>query len=67
MGGSQGHAARGVNVGNGERMPSVLGGAALGLYGLGRLRLSGLVLAALGGALVYRGLSGHCKVSRPPM
>jgi uncharacterized membrane protein len=62
MGSRQGHTARGVNVGNRERMLSALGGAALGLYGLGRLRLGGLVLAALGGALVYRGLSGHCRM-----
>jgi len=61
-GGSHGDYARGVNVGDGERLFSVLGGAMLGLYGLSRIRLSGLALAALGGALVYRGLTGHCRV-----
>lgn len=61
-GGAQGHTARGVNVGDVERLASMIGGGLVGLYGLRRVRLSGLVLAALGGALVYRGLSGHCKM-----
>jgi uncharacterized membrane protein len=51
-----------VNVGDGERLVSVAGGAALGLYGLSRGSLGGLALAALGGALAYRGLSGHCNL-----
>jgi uncharacterized membrane protein len=59
---SKGHAARGVNVGNAERIGSVIGGAVIALYGLGRIRISGLALAALGGALVYRGLTGHCRL-----
>jgi uncharacterized membrane protein len=62
VGGSQGHTAQGVNVGDMERLVSMLGGAVVGLYGLRRMRLSGLALAALGGALLYRGLSGHCKM-----
>jgi uncharacterized membrane protein len=53
---------RSVNVGNGERAASTIGGAALALYGLSRFSLGGLVLAALGGVLGYRGLSGHCDV-----
>ena len=57
----RGHTARGINVGNAERIFSILGGAVLGLYGLGRIRLSGVAFAALGGALVYRGVTGHCK------
>ncbi len=60
----QGDYARGVNVSDGERLFSVVGGAVLGLYGLGRIRLSGLVLAALGGALVYRGLTGQSRLYR---
>jgi uncharacterized membrane protein len=60
--GGQGHTAQAVNVGDVERLLSMLGGAAVGLYGLRRLRLSGLALVALGGALLYRGLSGHCKM-----
>jgi uncharacterized membrane protein len=62
IGGGQGHTAQGVNVGDLERLLSMLGGAVVGLYGLHRLRLSGLALAAIGGALAYRGLSGHCKM-----
>ncbi len=53
---------RSVNVGNAERAVSTVGGAALALYGLSRFSLGGLVLAALGGVLGYRGLSGHCDV-----
>jgi uncharacterized membrane protein len=56
----RGHTARGINVGSSERIFSILGGAVLGLYGLARIRLSGVVLAALGGALIYRGVTGHC-------
>ena len=51
-----------INVGSTERIVSILGGAVLGLYGLGRIRLSGVALAALGGALIYRGVTGHCNV-----
>ncbi|HMH52379.1 MAG TPA: SRPBCC family protein [Candidatus Acidoferrum sp.] len=61
IGSARGHTARGINVGNAERIFSVLGGVVLGLYGLGRIRLSGVAFAALGGALVYRGMTGHCK------
>ena len=35
--GSHGDYARGVNVSDGERLLSVLGGTMLGLYGLGRI------------------------------
>ena len=59
---NQGHTARGINVGNAERAVSVLGGAALTLLGLGLIRISGLALTALGGALIYRGVKGHCNV-----
>jgi uncharacterized membrane protein len=53
---------RSVNVGNAERAASTVGGAALALYGLSRFSLGGLALAAIGGMLAYRGLSGHCDV-----
>jgi len=59
---NHGHTARGINVGNTERIGSVLGGAALALFGLGRIRISGIVLTALGGALIYRGVKGYCNV-----
>lgn len=51
-----------VNVGEWERTASAVGGGALALYGLTRGSLGGLLLAGLGGALVYRGLTGHCDV-----
>jgi uncharacterized membrane protein len=51
-----------INVGSTERILSILGGAVVGLYGLGRIRLSGIAFAALGGALIYRGVTGHCNV-----
>jgi len=53
----------GVNVGEGERWASTVGGALLALYGLsGRGLFSTLVLPAIGGMLVYRGVSGHCHL-----
>lgn len=51
-----------LNVGSTERWASTLGGAALALHGLRRGGLSGSILAALGAALVGRGISGHCPV-----
>lgn len=47
----------GVNVGDPERTLSALVGGALALYGLGRAP-GGLLLTAIGGAMVYRGLTG---------
>jgi uncharacterized membrane protein len=61
---SGGTARREVNLGGRERMFSVLGGTVLGLYGLGRIRLSGVLLAGLGGALIYRGMTGSCRLYR---
>jgi len=49
-----------VNVGRTERQVSAVAGGALALFGLTRGSLPGLLLAGLGGALVYRGISGHC-------
>jgi uncharacterized membrane protein len=51
-----------VNVGDLERTLSAVGGGALALYGLSRGTLGGLCLAGLGGALLYRGLTGHCDM-----
>jgi uncharacterized membrane protein len=56
----QAPSAQEVNVGDLERWLSVLGGSALGLFGLSRRSLGGLALAAVGGSLVYRGVTGHC-------
>jgi len=51
-----------VNVNRVERVASVLGGGALALYGAKRRDLTGLLLGVVGGALVQRGVSGHCGV-----
>jgi uncharacterized membrane protein len=55
-----------VNVGPAERKASVVGGSILALSGLGTLSrkhiLPGLALVAAGGALFYRGKTGHCDL-----
>ena len=48
------------NVGNGERLVSASAGAILIMKGLGRRDLIGLLVAGAGGALAYRGATGHC-------
>jgi len=55
----QGH--RDVNVGDVERVVSVMGGGVLTLFGAARGGLMGLGLTVLGGSLLYRGLTGHCE------
>jgi uncharacterized membrane protein len=57
-----GRRGRPVNVGERERMLSAIAGGALALYGLGRGSLGGLLLAGLGAALGYRGITGHCSM-----
>lgn len=49
-----------VNVGKVERWISVLGGGMLTAYGLSRFSGKRMMLAATGGVLLYRGLTGHC-------
>jgi uncharacterized membrane protein len=51
-----------VNVGNTERAVSSVGGAMLAGLGVARGGLAGLALAALGGALIFRGATGHCSM-----
>jgi hypothetical protein len=51
-----------INVGDTERTISTLAGGFVLLYGLTRLPLSTVVAAVAGGALLYRGLTGHCSV-----
>jgi uncharacterized membrane protein len=54
-----------VNVGNNERIASAAIGAFLLSSGIGNLfkhPISGLVKTALGGVLLYRGISGNCPV-----
>jgi uncharacterized membrane protein len=53
---------RGKNISETERMASVVGGGALVAFGLVRRKWDGLALAALGGTLVYRGVTGHCDM-----
>jgi uncharacterized membrane protein len=53
-----------VNVGDGERAVSVAAGAIIGLLGLSRRSLPGLIGAAVGGAMVYRGVTGTCPAYR---
>jgi len=55
-----GHAK--INVGEAERQLSLLGGTVLAVCGLMRGSISGLGLAAIGGALIWRGHTGHCEV-----
>ena len=51
-----------TNVSRPERWFSVVGGAALAAYGLKRRSLLGWIAAGLGGAMVWRGATGHCMV-----
>ena len=53
-------AERTVNVGERERIVSAIAGGALLVFGLTRMSVGGLLLAAVGAALGYRGLTGHC-------
>ena len=51
-----------LNVGSTERIFSTGMGGMLIASGLLRGRLPGLLLTAIGGALLYRGITGHCSV-----
>jgi uncharacterized membrane protein len=51
-----------TNVAEPERWFSVVAGSAIAAYGLTRRSISGAVMAALGGALVWRGATGNCPV-----
>lgn len=53
-----------VNVGDYERAVSVAAGAIVGLLGLSRGSMPGLLGATVGGALVYRGVTGSCPMYR---
>jgi uncharacterized membrane protein len=52
----------GRNISEVEKWVSLAAGAGLAVYGLTRVRRGGWLLAALGGALVERGATGHCRV-----
>jgi hypothetical protein len=49
-----------VNVGTTERWLSLLAGGLIAASGMSRRSLAGLALAGIGGAIVYRGATGHC-------
>jgi len=51
------------NVGDSERAVSVAAGAILGLLGLSRRSVPGMLIAGVGGALIYRGVTGYCPLS----
>jgi len=57
-----GRRGRPVNVGETERMISAIAGGALALYGLRRGSLGGLLVAGIGAALGYRGITGNCHL-----
>jgi uncharacterized membrane protein len=50
------------NVNDPERWVSVVFGSALAAYGLKKRSIGGFILSAIGGALVWRGATGHCFV-----
>jgi uncharacterized membrane protein len=51
-----------INVGDQERQWSMIGGTALAVFGLTRRSVTGAMLALIGGALIWRGHTGHCEV-----
>ena len=51
-----------INVGESERTISTVAGGLALLYGFSRLSLRSIVGLLAGGALIYRGLSGHCNL-----
>ena len=57
---------RQVNVGPNERAVSVAAGGILALLGLSRASLPGLLVAGVGGAMIYRGVTGHCHALPGP-
>lgn len=54
---------RRVNLGHTERRISTVAGSVLALMGLTRGSLGGLAMAGLGGALLFRGISGYCPAN----
>jgi uncharacterized membrane protein len=54
----------GINVPTAERIASVAIGSAFAFVGVRRRDIAGFVLAAIGGALVARGVTGRCGLYR---
>jgi uncharacterized membrane protein len=57
-----GRGAGPVNVAQTERLASNIGGGVLVLAGMLRGGLGGMTMTLLGGALLYRGVTGHCHL-----
>lgn len=51
-----------INVPQPERYGSMIAGAGLAAWGLSRRSLGGLLIAVVGGALIRRGVTGHCML-----
>jgi uncharacterized membrane protein len=60
--GRPGGASNRINVGQTERVLSVLGGSLAVAYGLSRRSPGGLALAGLASGFICRGVTGHCMV-----
>jgi len=52
-----------VNLGSNERIASAVIGGALLLFGLNRLSIPALVVTALGGGFLVRGVTGYCPIT----
>jgi uncharacterized membrane protein len=52
----------GPNVSQPERTVSLAAGSLLALFGLARHDFPGLLIASVGGAMLYRGATGHCHL-----
>ena len=56
------NSVRNMNVGQPERWVSIIGGGALTAFAVSRRSWPAAILALIGGALLYRGATGHCPV-----
>jgi uncharacterized membrane protein len=54
------HVTSTINIGPQERWASVLAGGVVMAFGATRRSLTGAVMLAAGGSLLYRGVTGHC-------
>lgn len=52
-----------INTGTGERIASVVGGAALLYFGFKKFRFTNILMALTGAALFKRGVTGHCEIN----
>lgn len=51
-----------VNIGNPERIYSILGGVTLAIYGMGKRSLLGWIAGMVGAMLIRRGIRGRCEL-----